>query len=270
MLSVCLLVFASADLEVEVSSAEVQIGEPVVCVVALGDVEGSCPTLSEEALEPNLAWVVHEAPAIRRDPGGALTLSWTLLALEPEPGALPMPVLLQDGEPLTLSGPEVLVVGALEEGEDAPRPARGFYIPGSEEQLASTVTWLFALLAALGLTVWFLRRRRAPLEPAGPSLAERLASLEGAVDGDDPLIVAWHGELTRILRAAYSDEQAGWSDEEWIERAELSAAHREELRGLFAACAAVKYAGARPTRFAIEETLSRARALVSEVEEVAA
>ena len=272
MLSVCLLLFASADLRVEVSSAEIQIGEPVVCIVALGGIEGSTPTLSEEALEPSLAWFVREAPSIRRDPGGELTLSWTVLALEPEPGPLPVPVLLQDGEPLTLSGPQVVVAGALEEGEDAPRPARGFYIPGPEGQLASTGAWLFALFGALamGLMAWSLWRRRAPLEFVEPSLFERLTSLEGPVDGDDPLVVDWHGELTRILRAAYSDDQAGWSDEEWIERAELSEAHREELRGLFAACAAVKYGGVRPTRFAVEETLARARALVSEVEEVAA
>ncbi len=77
MLSVCLLLFASADLRVEVSSAEIQIGEPVVCAVALGDIEGSSPTLSEEALEPILAWFVRAAPSIRRDPGGGLTLSWT-------------------------------------------------------------------------------------------------------------------------------------------------------------------------------------------------
>ena len=272
MLSVCLLLLASADHKVEVSSASVQIGEPVVCVVALGELGGSPPVLSEDALEPSLSWFVREAPSIQRAPSGALTLSWTLSALEPEPGPLPVPVLLQDGEPLTLTGPALVVAAALLEAEDAPRPARGFYIPEPHGQLASTEAWLIALFGALalGLTLWLLRRRRASVEPLEPSLVERLASLEGPVDGDDPQLVAWHGELTQILRAAYSDDQAGWSDEEWVERAELSTTHREELRGLFAACAAVKYAGARPTRFAVEETLARARALVSEVEEVAA
>ena len=43
MLSVLLILAASAELPVLVSSAEVQIGEPVVCTVDLGAIEGSVP-----------------------------------------------------------------------------------------------------------------------------------------------------------------------------------------------------------------------------------
>lgn len=272
MLSASLLLLAALDLPVVVSSAEVQIGEPVVCTVDLSLVEGSGLKLSEEALEPGRGWIILEPPTLRRAQAGAQTLTWTLFALESDPGALPTPALLQEGRALALEAPSITIAPALKEGEDAPRSARGFHVPPPAQVLGTSKMWLYVLVGAsiLALLVWVSRRRSRPRPAKELSLTERLASLGEAVDGDAPQVVAWHGELTRILRAAYSDDHEGWSDEEWIERAELSDAQREELRGLFAACAAVKYGGARPTRFAVEDTLERARELIARVEEVAA
>ncbi len=272
MLIAPLLLMAFADLQVVVSSAEIQIGEPVVCTVDLSTLEGVRPTLSEEALEPGRGWIVLEEPTLRRDRAGDLVLTWTLMALEPEAGALPRPALMQEESALALEAPAITVASALLEGEDAPRPARGFHVPPPEEVLASSDMWVYALVGTVisALVLWGLRRRRRPQPEAEPSLSERLAYLGGEVQGGEEELVAWHGELTRILRAAYSEDQGGWSDEEWIERAELSKEQRDELRGLFATCAAVKYGGARPTSFAVEETLKRARELVARVEELAA
>ena len=272
MLSVLLILAASAELPVAVSSAEVQIGEPVVCTVDLGAIEGSRPALSEEAMGPGRGWIILEPPTIRRAQGGGQTLSWTLFALEPDPGVLPTPALLHEGAQLALVAPTITIAAALAEGEDAPRSARGFHVPPAMADLSSSKMRLLALLvvAGLGLSAWVVMRRRRSQPVAEPSLSERLASLGEGVEGDGPLVVAWHGELTRILRAAYSDDHAGWSDEEWVERAALTEAQRVELRGILASCAAVKYGGARPTRFAVEETLERARVLISRSEEVAA
>jgi len=269
VLIACLLLIVAADLTVEVSSTEVLIGEPILCTVAI---EGSHAALSEEALEPGRSWMILEPPTIRRNSEGDEVLTWSVIALEPDTGPLPVPVLLQDGVLLSLTRPGVEVVGALDEGEDEPRPFRGFLVPESVALTASSELWMFALVgcALIAFALWFMSRWRKPQALSEPSLTARLASLGGPIDGDDPGVVHFHAELTRILRAAYSDDQAGWSDEEWIEHADLSVAQREELKGLFAACAAVKYGGARPTRFAIEETLALARELVSKVEEVAA
>jgi hypothetical protein len=125
-------------------------------------------------------------------------------------------------------------------------------------------------LALLALVLWRLRRRPVKQAEIQPSLSARLDQLRSEVDGDALRVAALHSELTHLLRAAYGDDSSGWSDEEWVERAELSESQRADLRGVFSSCAEVKYGGARPTRFAVEETLQRAQALISQTEEVAA
>ena len=102
------------------------------------------------------------------------------------------------------------------------------------------------------------------------SFTERVGRLRSEVTGDPAHIAALHSELAHILRAAHGDQRSGWSDEEWIERAELSGEQRDELRRVLASCAEVKYGGSQPTRFAVEELLDRVGALVSSADEVAA
>jgi len=280
VLSLCLLLCVTADLEVMVSGERFEIGQPIRCEVSLESLEGGSEALSLGGLEPGLAWIVAEEPAIHQSADGARSLSWTVFALEPDPGPLPLPSLESDGQPVALTAPSVAVASALAPGEDAPRPARGFYI--SELTLmdapslslllgvALALSLLFCLTISLALIVWFVLRRSDPRRAGPETLAERFARLGRTIDGDDPLVGDWHGELAQLLRVAHGDEQSGWSDEEWVERAELSAETRDELRALFDVCAAVRYGGARPTRFAVEETFERARALVAGAGEVAA
>ena len=45
----------------------------------------------------------------------------------------------------------------------------------------------------------------------------------------------------------------------------LQAAQRAELRALLAVCSDVKFAGARPTRFAVDDLLARAESLLREL-----
>lgn len=272
MMGLFLLLFAAADLEVVVAGESFEIGQPIRCEVSLDALEGGSEALSVGRFEPGLAWFVADEPALHRSSDGARTLSWTVLALEPDPGPLPVPSLESDGAPIALVAPSVAVAAALEPSEDAPRPARGFYIPEWARAEASKLPLFLGGVAALSLAliIWITLRRRVSLMPEPESLAERFAKLDQPIDGDDPRVGDWHGELAQILRVAHGDEQSGWSDEEWVERAELSAELRDELRALFDVCAAVRYGGARPTRFAVEETLERARALVTDAEEVAA
>jgi MYXO-CTERM domain-containing protein len=130
--------------------------------------------------------------------------------------------------------------------------------------------WLFLVGGLAVLALWSLRRRPVKQAEIQPSLSSRLEQLRSEVDGDALRVAALHSELTHLLRAAYGDDSSGWSDEEWVERAELNESQRADLRGVFSSCAEVKYGGARPTRFAVEEILERAQALISQSEEVAA
>ena len=271
-MSLCLLLCVAADLQVLVADETFEIGQPIHCEVALDELDVGEDALELDRFDPDLAWFVAEAPAVHRSAEGARSLRWTVLALEPEPGPLPTPRLSLDGEALTLDAPSISVAAALDPGEDSPRPARGFYIPELEGAETSALPLILSALAALaaGFIGWRALARRTPDVPEAPTLATRFAALARPMDGEDPSVGDWHGELAHLLRAAHGDDQSGWSDEEWVERAELSAEQRAELRSLFEVCAAVRYGGARPTRFAIEETLARARALMGSAEEVAA
>ncbi len=272
MLSVLLCLFGASELPVLISKGEVQIGEAVHCTVDLSDLKGAEPVMAEEVFDPGSAWVVVNDPVIERAAGGRAVLSWSLFALEPEAGALPVPLLTLSGESIDLVAPSIDVAGALAEGEDAPRPARGFYSPDMDSEASGGGPWPLIVggLAVLALMLWRARRRPVKQAESQLSLSSRLDQLRADVDGDALRVAALHSELTYLLRAAYGDDSSGWSDEEWVERAELSESQRADLRGVFSSCAEVKYGGARPTRFAVEETLQRAQALISQTEEVAA
>lgn len=265
MLIALLTLMVGVELPVRVSSDVVEIGEPVVCSVEVGALGGARPTLDGVALDPGVAWVLLDPPTLHSGVEGAATWTWTVMALEPNPGALPVPVIAHEGAPVTLVAPRISVAAALDEGEDAPRPARGFHIPSVESERALVSAWWVALfvLVLVGWAAWMMKRRRSPVAAVDPGPVERLTALGSAPDLAGPELVAWHAELTRILRSAHSDDRAGWSDAEWIERAALDPQQRAELRELLAVCAAVKYGGARPTRFAVEETMERARLLIT-------
>ena len=270
MLSLLLCLVGTLELPVLISKGEVQIGEAVHCTVDLSDLKGAEPVIAEEAFDPGSSWVVVTPPVIERTAGGRAVLSWSLFALEPEAGALPVPLLTLSGESIDLVAPVIDVAGALAEGEDAPRPARGFHSPDMDSEASGDGPWLLIAGGLAVLAFWSLRRRPAKQTELELSFSSQLEQLRSEMDGDALRVAALHRELTHLLRAAYGDDSSGWSDEEWIERAELSESQRADLRGVFSSCAEVKYGGARPTRFAVEETLQRAQALISQSEEVAA
>jgi hypothetical protein len=272
MLSLLLCFFGAIELPVILSSESVQIGEPIHCTVDLSLVDGSAPVLDEQSYNPGPSWAVLSGPVVERSGEGKATLSWSLFALEEKAGALPTPSLSSSGEAINLVAPSVTVAAALAEGEDEPRPARGFYVPEIESAASGLGPWplLVAGLAVLAFAFWRSRRKSTPEAELELCFSARLDLLRSGVDGDASSVSALHSELTHLLRAAYGDESSGWSDEEWVEKADLSDGERAELRGVFSACAEVKYGGARPTRFAVEETLERAQALLTQSEVVAA
>ena len=270
MLSLLLSLAAASQLPVLVSAEEVQIGEPIQCTVDLSGIEGVALS-SEETFTPGLSWVLLEAPMIGQMDGAKATLSWSLFALDADAGALPIPSLSVAGEPLTLLAPRVTVSAALAEGEDEPRAARGFHTPEPDSISSSSAVWPLLVAAALVLFgLWRLRRRPSAELTPELSLGARLSELRSEADGDAAALASLHRELAHLLRTAYGDSSQGWSDEEWVERAELSEEQRTDLRGILSVCAEVKYGGVRPTRFAVEETIDRVSTLLIEADEVAA
>jgi hypothetical protein len=202
---------------------------------------------------------------------------WTVVALEPAAEALPeLLAVFSDG---ALEAPYVVAGGievqaALSPGEDAPRPARGFR--GGAPRAEAPRWWPWALAAALavvaaGWLLWRRRRRtrRAAAPVAAPTPLERLAALDPRTL-DAAGVQAAYFAITAALREAFDRrlgaERAGLTDAEWLAAAQasgkLAEADLDLLSDLLRSSAAVKYGGAQPTHWALQETLERARALL--------
>jgi len=136
-------------------------------------------------------------------------------------------------------------------------------IPTSREPAAAWWPWLFLLLLPLAV---LLRRGRKPA-PEAPLTPTQLAERElSALLADDPLargeIQTFYSELTLIVRR-YIERTSGvrapeMTTEEFLRKAPPD----ERLRGFLQAADLVKFAGARPARPDIDESVARARHFV--------
>jgi hypothetical protein len=176
---------------------------------------------------------------------------------------------------IQLGDARVLVTGVLGPEEDEPRPLREFgagflELDGPSGTASSLVRWLVPggfLVAALACAAW-LHRRRRPKPVPEPSLLEHLADLERRTD-ESRAREAFY-ELTHLLRRAgdrlRKRDRAALSDQEWLTEAraalDLPTGLVSELGALLERAERVKYAGERPTVWALEETFARARAVL--------
>lgn len=280
-LSVLLALGAAQDvrLELSVEPAEARIGEPLAWTLRATHDRGRRVLARDLDLALDDSWVVVEGPAARARrlaSGETLTeVRWTVLSLEPRAShvaALEVP--FDVGPAGSVEGEPFTVLGELAEGEDAPRPLPGFHTveertgPVRPRHLGAGAA-LFAVLAGGWL---FARRGRARAEPE-PTELERFAGLDRTGRDDPARVRALMYELSALLRIAaerrLGESLAARSDEEWVAAARASGrlpdALVDELERVLAECAAVKYAGARPTRFAVDDVLRRAEALLSEL-----
>ncbi|MEW6072096.1 MAG: VWA domain-containing protein [Planctomycetota bacterium] len=178
-----------------------------------------------------------------------------------------------EGRPTTAERVPVSVAGVLGDGEDAPRPLRGFpagFGAGEEEGRGSART-LVALGAGavLGALAWRRRARSVraalPRDPLVQLEDLRAAAAVAAADGGRTR--EQHFALTALLREAadlrLSRDRRGRTDAEWL--AELAAdpalapAAREALAAALAACERVKYGGETPSPWALAATFEHAR-----------
>ncbi len=249
----------------EVTPREAQLGLPIELVLTLpeaGKAGGEPPEL-----ELDYGWAILDGPRRERR-GERWSWHWTLAALEAGERTLPALTLEGGDEPLTVPETTLTVQGVLAADEDAPRPLPAFR---TVEERTSPVrpTHILGFLAGMGLLAAALfvlrRRRRRKAAPLPSSPLERLADL----DREQARSLAI--ELTSILRSA-TEESLGLeprpasTDEEWLAALEhegrLDPGRRRELGELLELCHRIKFAGWRPTRFAIDELVGRTEALL--------
>jgi len=265
--------------------ARAQIGEPVVVTLVVE--RPSAVAVEIPKIEPGVqgSWMFTEALGTRREqkPGAPGTLvettAWRAFALE---GGTASPVLdvsfTVDGaaQKITAAGAAPEIAPGLREGEDAPRPPKDFREPvewtgGGMRLVALGIATL--LLAAAWVALLVVRRRKLRARPtSSASPADELQRL--AADARDSganrdVVFA----LTRIARgavdAATSESRAARTDQEWLALVSNDARVPESARTaairLVERAERVKYAGEEPTRFATDEALADARAIVEAV-----
>jgi len=271
---------AAADsVTARVEPAAAGVGEPIAIVVDAAHEAGGYARALEPYLDRASPWVFLGSS---RESGATSTrLSWRFVALDAEETTPPEVKFTlraradEDPRVVRATASPIELASALAEGEDAPRPLLGLReLPdgaaagGAEDTARALLLGAFALaVVALALTAWRLRRRAlgrlGPIDTA--SAADRIAVLAAS---DAPL-KARHFELTRVLRAAL-DARRGWTDEELARALEADPAMRgrlgedacEAAADVLRRAAPTKYAGARPTEFAVRETFEAAERAV--------
>ncbi len=212
------------------------------------------------------------------------TRVYTLCALDPGACATPsLAVALADGAMAEAAAATLEVLGELAEGEDAPRPAKGFRsVP---DRAVTTPRVAGGSLVALGIlgtgAAWFAARRRRLRDRASASAAPtgrtRLAALEqayGAGALDPAALIGALGPLVRALvdeerapqgasRAEALARAAALTDAEWV--AALPATVPAAAAKIVDEAARVRFSGAAPTPFAARQLLDDALALAEQL-----
>jgi hypothetical protein len=248
---------------------------------------GSARALSPE-LDPADPWVFLGAE--RQDGATSTRLTWSFVGLDPERATPPgVELVLRESagaetRTVRVEPPSVALSGELGADEDAPRPVLGLReLPAGAvppDTYATRLALLAGLVAAgLALAVTAFVWRRRALARLGPVDAMPVATRIAILAGSDAPLKARHYELTRLVRLALDERTGakhhgwrGWTDDELAKALERDEDLRIKLgdRACDAAAdvlrraAPAKYAGVRPTDFAVRETFERAeRALAA-------
>ena len=254
----------------EVLPSELAIGQPARARLVVEHVPAQRPDLGALELALDDSWLVLDpgAPVTVAGPAGRATSerTWTFFSLEP--GAREWPALrvpLAGGQELEVAPVSLAVSGELAQGEDAPRPMPGFHAIDERAGPLRPAHWLVVALALTLLAAGFVARRRrgrrAGSAPPAPGPLERLAGLRPAdwtaAGAASDYAFGLSGLLHEVAARGVEGLARGASDEElvaWLrERGGRSAGDLDALAALFERCAAIKYGGERPTRFALDD-----------------
>jgi hypothetical protein len=276
----------------EVAPVEARIGQPVEWILRVRHAVNDAPVVLADPVTDG-TWMLTEGPlrdtsivdAGLESESGLTTMRWSVMSLTGGERTLPeLEVRLESGGTL-IARPETLVVrGDLEEGEDAPRPLADFHVI---EERTSGLHWTrFGLIGLVGtiivggLVLLARPRRPAPVPPP-PSPRQRLRTLADSAHGAGVeeegsarrIAFELHGILRGAVDERFEQSMSGHTDEEWCEvvRSTLGADGRlpeETLRSigaLLAWCGEVRFGGAHPTRFRVEEQLETAAGILDRI-----
>lgn len=256
----------------------VRIGEPVTWTLLVEHDVDERVVIADDAVPPDDSWVLLEGPErVRvRDGEVAFTrLEWRLFSLEPGTRQLPpLAISLSSGLELEALAGAVEVAGELAPDEDAPREV---LLPLEAPADQGAASWTPLLLVAGGLigalALVSLRRRRGSGDAGADLASADLVPLETLLaDGVAPVALA--AELSQRLRTRVDVLQAaprpGLLDEEWLRAVEDSggvvASRLEVLTRLLSWADRVEFAAEQPSRFAVEETVREADALLADLD----
>lgn len=259
---------------------EVEAGQPMTWILEVEHPAGASVRLPETDPVPDDSWVLLEPRRVVRSAAPATAdglettrATWRVLSLEP--GHRPLPALAIQVESngvarsIEVESSAITVRSALQAGEDAPRPIRGFH-PAPERNSGGGLGLALGALALLagGLAVWIRRRtRRKPQAVAVPTALEHLAELARQVREDPESGRKAVYALTRLLRESsdrfLGEDRAALVDGEWAALREIDERLPLGARTTFAQilrdAERVKYALHAPTRFALEALLADAK-----------
>lgn len=268
---------------------KVEVGQPFEARLVAEHPRAARVALAGDGFAPDPdSWLVLEDRGARTqahpsDPERALTTHvWELCSLEAGQREIEGPYLeisLEGaGKIVQIEALAVDVRAVLFPEEDAARELAGISAALPDARSASAWPWVLgALLLSAGAFAWvaWRRARRSVPEPA-PTAAVRLAALETRPLDSPQSVQAAYYEVSHVLRGEYDRalgrDRAGLTDEEWLaaSSAEVSRLgqgeeQRARLAELLHACGEVKYGQSRPTHWAVQETIGRARDLAHDL-----
>ncbi|MFM7281068.1 MAG: hypothetical protein ACKO32_04730 [Planctomycetia bacterium] len=261
------VVAAEAQAVLRPEPASAAIGEPVLWTLEVRHPQQT-RVIVKEAPALDGTWALLDGPT-RLDTSQGFAIRWRALSLEAGERVLPLPALSWNGQALSVDARALSVRAELAAEEDAPRALYGEIAapPPPQSILLPVLLCVAMLLSAAGL-VWWWRRRHRPVLPAPPGPREELERLRELWSGSHLCAHDAAFALTRLVRKACdaNDKQArvALTDEQWAREA------GEPFRLLLLKAEAIKYAGAEPSRFLMEELFDGARALLPQEAEVPA
>lgn len=267
----------SPAISISHAPAKIVIGQPVRWTLTVEHEPGTTPSLSEEALGQDLAWVLLDGPTrTSQSPTmGRLTTTfeWTSFCLEAgELAPAPLTVAFEGQEAVEVPVGTIVVQGELAADEDAPRPMAGFH--DVDETRAVVRPWhVGVLLLGGGVAAWWWvrRRRRSRIAPPPKAPLERFHELVAGEAAHEPGALRERAfAISALLREAADcstgEAHSGLTDEEWLAdaraRGSIDAGTLAQLEELFARLGAVKYGASVPSRFAMEELVEKSETAV--------
>ena len=269
----------------EAVPAQAEIGQPLTWTLTVDAPKNTKLTLPEKDPLPDGSWVLIAPRTLERAVGAdpehvRTTVRWNVISLEAGERVLPgIELELANGsqkQKLVATAGTLHVASALGPNEDAARAEKGFLPPREASPLTRSWGWIVVAGFALLVLAWSVARvrRRKHVVRVSDTPLDRLRILESSVVAEPESSRETVYALSRLLRDTVDrwslGERAGLTDEDWARAVEcderVPLGVRSAAKRVLAATERVKYAGEMPTRFAVDELVRDARAVLETLE----